>query len=123
MKHRRTLASTPYWMLLLIALSCTQPQPPDPAQNIEITWTWKRTANDDANVIYGTAKNKGDQPFREVVLEFSTQNREGQIINAYEFTLTDLSPGTQQLFTKDYPAQAALEDSAFVRVKRVIPAE
>lgn len=123
MNHSRAFARTPCWIVLLIALSCTQPQHPDPAQNIAIEWTWKRTANEDANVIYGAVQNKGDQPLREIVLEFSTQNREGQIVNAYEFSLTDLSAGEQKLFTKDYPAQAALEDSGFVRIKRVIPAD
>lgn len=122
---RHIALNTGFALLAALFIGCSKPAqtPEDMAGNIEVSWTWKRTANEDANVVYGSVKNKGDRALREVVLEFRTQNREGQIVNTHDFSLQDLLPGAEKLFTKDYPAQAALEDSGFVRVKRVIPAD
>ena len=89
---------------------------------VELNWTWKRTVNKTSNVVYGTVKNKTDQPIEKVELEFRTQDTNGTTIQTHIFGVENLAANEQKPFTQDYPAQAAQEDSGFVTVKNVIPA-
>jgi hypothetical protein len=91
-------------------------------EKIDINWTWKRTVDQSKNVVYGVIKNKTDQKFSQVELEFRTQDANGAIIQKFSFQIENIDPDARKPFTKDYPAQATREDSGFVTVKKVIPA-
>ena len=125
-------ATKTFNLLLLFTFFCIpacskEPPAPDPpadlSQSVQVDWTWKRTVDESTNMIYGTVKNTSDQPLKQVELEFRTQNEEGKTLTARAFVVNDLSAGAQKPFTQDYPAQSAREDSGFVVVKNVIPAD
>lgn len=101
--------------------SSEQSQTSDANQNVKVNWTWKRTVKGETNVIYGTVENKGDKDLKQITLEFRTKNIDGTVLFSTDFTIDDVPKGTQKPFTKDYPAQATHEDSAFVTVKKVLP--
>lgn len=113
-------------VFLMGILACSSD--PKPQKNnsfddkIEVNWTWKRTANKSANVVYGTIKNKTPQPIQKVELEFRTQDAKGTTIQSFIFGIENFKANEQKPFTQDYPAQAAKEDSGFVTVKNVISA-
>lgn len=91
-------------------------------EKVEVNWTWKRTVNKTTNVVYGTVKNKTDQNIKQVALEFHTQNASGETVQTHIFNIDNLEPNGQKPFTQDYPAKSTQEDSGFVTVKKVIPA-
>lgn len=106
--------------------SCQSEQIPeqstDPAKNIEVQWTWKRTVNGETNFIYGAVQNNNDQAMEQVALEFRTQDAQGKVLITRNFVVKDLPALGQKLFSEDYPVHAR-EDSGFVVVKKVIPAK
>lgn len=94
----------------------------DLSENFEIIWTWKRTVSGSDNVVYGTIKNKTDQPYQHVELEFKTQDSAGNDVHVHTFRVENLGANVQKPFTQSYPAQASKEDSGFVSIKKAIPA-
>jgi len=121
-----------YYFVGLIALSCIlfsacdntpkNTENNDLSNNFEVIWTWKRTVSGSDNVIYGTIKNKTDQPYQQVELEFRTQDSAGKDVHVHAFLVENLGANVQKPFTQSYPAQASKEDSGFVNVKKAIPA-
>lgn len=112
---------------VLIGLSaCTSDPKPQKNNNlsdkVELNWTWKRTVNKSSNVVYGTVKNKTDKPMNKVELEFRTQDADGKTIQTHTFGIENLAANEQKPFTQDYPARATQEDSGFVTLKKIIPA-
>ena len=93
----------------------------DPTESVAVDWKWKRTVKNDVNFIYGTVQNKTDNPIKEVVLEFRTQNEAGETLSTHTFAVKDLPGSGQKPFTQDYPALETREDSGFVKVIKVIP--
>ena len=124
--HHKLKMSVFVGLLAFAFTGCsTEPTPQknnDLSEKVEVNWTWKRTVSKSANVVYGTVKNKTDQPLAKVELEFRTQNEQGETIQTRLFSVENIEPKGQKPFTKDYPAQSAKEDSGFVSVKNVIAA-
>ena len=121
------LATTAMILIAALGLWSCQSEPPapaqkDPADNVEVQWTWKRTVKGDTNFIYGAIKNKQNKVLQQVVLEFSTRDKEGKILYTHTFTLSDVPAHDQKLFAEDYPVHAR-EDSGFVTVKKVTVTE
>ena len=93
---------------------------PDWEKTVEINWTWKINVKKTTNAIYGTIRNKGQKDLKQVILEFSTQNKSRLPVSSYTFTVDDLPAGEQKPFRQDF-IRTGTEDSGFVKVTKVIP--
>jgi len=91
-----------------------------PSEMIDFSWHWKQDVSGTTNVIYGTVRNKGNQPLKQIVLEFRTQDKNRNTLNRHSFSITDLSAGQQKPFRADF-RRSTQEDSGFVEITKIVP--